>query len=169
MWQFTAIVVGSGGVGGRHNLGFICLAAGSPQPLGHSGASGRAAAVCQLRSCWGDGLGLWLFPKGPWRYLQPHLQGKVWPSGRRVGSAVGERPGLIPPPGELGFSLPGFEGPCLEGDSKPGTILMPPPPLASGGVLWLLLFLPGLYCLYYSTMRDCSKLCLRLWYFLGAA
>lgn len=79
------------------------------------------------------GTAVWLFPKGPWRYLQPHLQGKVWSSGRRAGSVVGERSGLIPPPGELVFSLPGLEGPCLEGDSKPGTILMPPPPLASGG------------------------------------
>lgn len=47
MWQFTAIVVGKGGVvGGRHNSGFICLAAGSLQPLGHGAAGqGRAAAV----------------------------------------------------------------------------------------------------------------------------
>lgn len=37
---------GKGVAGGRHHLGFICLAAGSPQPLGQSAASqGRAAAT----------------------------------------------------------------------------------------------------------------------------
>lgn len=61
------------------------------------------------------------------------MQGKVWSSERRAGSVVGEKSGLTLSPGELGFSLSRLEGPCLEGDSKPGTILIPPPPLASGG------------------------------------
>lgn len=48
------------GVGGRHDLGFICLAAGSPLPLGHSAASqGRAAAGPSVAAAAGEhGLGL---------------------------------------------------------------------------------------------------------------
>lgn len=130
---------GKGGAGERHNLGFICLAAGSPLPLGHSAVSqGRAVAIPSVAAAAGEhGLGLRKhraaeFPKGPWRYLHPHLQGKVWPSGRRAGLAVGEGSGLILPSGELGFSLSSLERLCLESDSKSGTILMSPPSLASG-------------------------------------
>lgn len=70
---------------------------GCAQPLGHSAASqGRAAALSShtVRRCRGawprpGSTAMQLFPKGPRRYLRPHLQGKVWPSGRRAGSVVG--------------------------------------------------------------------------------
>lgn len=51
---------GKGGAGERHNLGFICLAAGSPLPLGHSAVSqGRAVAIPSVAAAAGEhGLGL---------------------------------------------------------------------------------------------------------------
>lgn len=140
MWQFTAIVVGRGWlvdvttwVLSARLQGVLSPWASqqqaraelrqSHQCSSHWGAwprtGGRCVAVSQ---------GTLEIPAAPFAG-----EGMVfWEEG---GSVVGERSGLTPPPGELGFSLPGLEGLCLEGDSKPGTILMSPRPTCLWGSL----------------------------------